>query len=250
MSKIGHDSCSHDYDSGAFKSVEIFEHFVRKSALDSEGERTKLSESEARYNSSFYDENNEFHYSWVGYHYGESVDNDCYTELEVEFEYVNKKKHLPIIVPIVEGDKECYVMPRAKLFNEFNPYSIADKVLKRRSKEIKISLIGRIQQVGGRATLQDLSYRVDNLIRLGIAAKLSNEKIISNLFWFVAEDASCSLLADMHNANIGIYRRNIVTFDTGQLSYETKETTIRNTYKRDLYFLKKRLERKLREQKR
>lgn len=254
MSKIDRDSLVYS-DSGSFKCVEIYDHYVRKMALDGEEDNSyKMSYDTAKEQSCYYDEDNNFHYSWVNTEWenasGPSSD-ECYQELEREFEYAQRKKHLPIIVPIVEGNSECYVMPRAKTFNDMKAHSVNEKILKRRRKEITVSLMGRLQRVGGRVTYERMRFRVSNLIALGVAAGFSNEKIVSNLFWFFAENASHGLLRDMHCGNIGIYRRNLVTFDMGQIGdpWDNK-TSIRSYYKTDLSSLKWRLHHKIDRQKR
>ena len=211
---------SQDSSSGAFKTVDIFDHYVRKTAhTNDESYSWKLSRSEAEENSSFFDKEGVFHYSWVNTqrdsNYGDP--EDCQQELTVEFNYAKRKSHLPIIVPILEGDETCYIMPKAKTFFDYEDKKIPKRVLERRSKYIKVMLTARIRQVGGKTFYFEYARRFDDLILLGIRAGLSNKKIINNLFWFVAEDAGSSLLGDMHKANICIYRNNLATFDMGQI---------------------------------
>lgn len=245
MSKIGRYSDSETFSSGAFKSVEIFEHFVRKGVLE-DSESESIDESWVRDQSRYYDTDGNFHQSWVSGSDKSSYE-DCLLELANEFEYVNRKKHLPIIVPIVEGNPECYVMPRAKTYHEITNKKITDKVIARRSKEIKIALLGRLQKIGVKYLYRDLNYRFESLILLGLRADFTNEKIISNLFWFIAEDAGSGILGDMHNGNIGIYHGNIVSFDLGQV-FKGYKTSIRDNYKYRIDYMKWELKRHLNKQ--
>lgn len=208
---------------GAFKSVDIFEHYVRKMAhTTDESSSYKLSYSEAKV----------FYYSWVETQWDSEYGDpeDCQSELTSEFNYVKRKSHLPIIVPILDGNEECYIMPKAKTFFHYDNKKIPKRVLERRSKYIKVMLTARIRQVGGKSFYFEFSRRLEDLILLGIKAGLSDKKIISNLFWFVAEDSSSGLLGDMHRANICIYKNNLATFDMGQVR-DYHKTPIRKTHK-------------------
>lgn len=237
MSKLPYNADFSYVDSGAFKSVEIYDHYVRKMAKEEDNYSYKLSYSEAQEHSCYFDSNNEFHFSWVQTEYengsGPSY-GECTWELEKEFNYANRKKHLPIIVPILEGYDDCYVMPRAKTYQDFETDRIPQRVLKRREKEIKISLMARIQKAGGKILYEDVAFRVDSLIKLGIAAKLSNRRIVSNLYWFVVEDVYSNLLSDMHRHNIGIYHGNLVTFDMGQTERQDKISIRKHFEERDV----------------
>lgn len=224
---------SQDSSSGAFKTVDIFEHYVRKMAhTTDEGSSYKLSYSDAKENSCFYDDEKVFHYSWVETQWDSEYGDpeDCQSELTTEFNYVKRKSHLPIVVPILDGDEECYIMPKAKTFFHYGDKLIPKRVLDRRTKYIKVMLVARIRQVGGKAFYFEFSWRFNDLILLGIKAGLSDQKIISNLFWFIAEDSSCGLLGDMHRANICIYKNNLATFDMGQV-HDYGKTQIRKTHK-------------------
>lgn len=210
---------SYGSSTGAFKSVDIFEHYVRKMAYTNDGDSYKLSYTEAKENSCFYDDNKVFHYSWVKTQWDSEYGDpeDCNEELTTEFNYVKRKSHLPIVVPILDGDVECYIMPKAKTFFHYDNKKIPKRVLERRSKYIKVMLTARVRQVGGKSFYFEFSRRLEDLILLGIKAGLSDKKIISNLFWFVAEDSGSGLLGDMHRANICIYKNNLATFDMGQI---------------------------------
>lgn len=222
MSKMERLDSMNNYGSstGAFKSVDIFDHYVRKMAHTNEEDSYKMSRDEAQEYSHFYDDENVFHYSWVETQWGSDYGDpeDCNEELATEFNYAKRKSHLPIIVPILEGDETCYIMPKAKTFFDYDGKIIPKRVLDRRSKYIKVMLTARVRQVGGKSFYFEYSRRFNDLILLGIKAGLSDKKIISNLFWFVAEDAGSGLLRDMHRANICIYRNNLATFDMGQIS--------------------------------
>lgn len=241
------DNSTSESTSGAFKSVEVFEYYVRKSVRYEASEGYKMTETEAKNHSWCYDDDDVFHYSWVQTefdNYDNADPDECYQELVNEFSYVKRKSHLPIIVPILEGDEECYIMPRAKTFYEIVKKPIPPRVLKRRAKNIKTALVARIRQVGGKYFVPDISYRFNSLIELGISAGLSDDKIVKNLFWFVAEDAGSSLLRDMHKANICIYKGNLATFDAGQTykNYNYSGSSIRKTHQTkvsDVYFGKR-----------
>jgi hypothetical protein len=237
MSRINLSGDSMYSSSGSFKTVEIFEYFVRKTAQESES--YKMGYTEAKEDSDFYDENGEFHYSWVQTQYDEDGTSyeECAQEMEREFDYAMRKKHLPIIVPIVEGNSECYIMPRVKTYSEVEG-KLNNRVLKRRHKEITISLLARLRRARAKTIYRQMDgFPIENLIKLGILAKLSNEKIVSNLYWFMAENASNDLLRDMHTGNIGIYRRNLVTFDMGQIC-DFPPLSISKCYKQNLRGLK------------
>lgn len=219
-----------EVESGAFKNVRIYDNYVLKYAKNNDDNCYKMSYSEARYNSAYYDSENNFHYSWVETEWGSNPEtSDCEAELSREFEYVSRKKHLPIIVPILSGDETEYVMPRAKTFDDFETDNIPNQVFSRRRKHIQILLMGKIQKTGAKISYEQMSSRFRSFIKLGIAAKMSDEKIASNLFWFFMEDVFHDLLADMHYRNIGVYHGNLVTFDMGQI-YEGRTANVRKQY--------------------
>lgn len=225
MSKINPNSHSVNSSGGAFKKVEIFEHYVRKIAREEQFTTYKMSDTRAYENGYFRDKDGKFHPSWNQTEYiGDSQygrQEDCDLEMYHEFTFANRKKHLPFVIPVLEGDENCYVMPRAKVKEDLdvNLYKLSEKpYVKRRLKKIKLTVLNKINRAGINLTMPQFTYRCDNIVEFGIAAGLTDKKIINNLFWFVMEDFYSGIIGDMHFSNLGIYRGNVVAIDMGQIS--------------------------------
>ena len=228
--------------SGAFKSVLIFDRYVIKQVKDDcdSGSYYKISESDARDNSYYYDEEGNFHYEWATYE-RDMDDSPSYeesmSELENEFDYINSKKHLSIFVPILDGTAERYIMPKVKTYYDLldnKKYASrinSNKLLAYRSAKIKKIAFNRFRDHRIYFSKNDIKYaRLRGIIELGIMAGMSDVRIAADVYWFILEDKKTGLLGDMHDGNIGVYRGHIVTFDAGQTHYLGRSHSMRKKY--------------------
>ena len=212
-------------NSGAFKEVDIYKHYVIKRAKNSDVDDNYISYSDGKDMDTFKDEDGNFHSSWLrehneenGYNSDRADDDSCVEELVREFEFINKHKNIPIFVPILSGDDSEYVMPRVKTYDDYYRLMNEDKDDKDMFKKIKLALMVKINKAGGKKSPKNFNRRYDGLIRLGLTAGLNIETIVSDLYWFSFYSTSSSLLGDMHTGNIGVYKGHLVTFDAGQVS--------------------------------
>ena len=241
MSKINQNSYSLNTSGGAFKVVEIFEHYVKKMARDEEMETYKPTVSYAYNNLGFRDKDGKFHESWIRTEYLNNSNygsqEDCELEMYREFTFANRKKHLPIVTPILEGDEYCYVMPRVKTKDDLglDIYNFISKpYVQKRLKKIKLAVVNKLNKIGIKINYRQFKYRTDNIAEFGIAAGLKDEKIINNLFWFVMEDFYSGIIGDMHFSNLGLYRGNIVALDMGQIGIDDYKNPRKQFSKRSI----------------
>lgn len=223
-----------DSESGAYKQVDIYENYVVK--RQREEEYSRASYSEAKDNSDYYDDNGDFHYSWVESECNSVSDEDSAREMEMEFEYAKRKSHLPIIAPILDGDQYEYVMPRVKTVEEVHRdlnNAIPDKYFEIKEKRIKMSVLRKLNQSRVRITFKELDQRsrLSDMIRLAINAKLPEKNIIQDIYYFYMENIRYGILQDMHSSNYGIYKKHITAFDFGQRSYRSRTL---KTYIKDI----------------
>lgn len=223
-----------DSESGAYKQVDIYENYVVK--RQREEEYSRASYSEAKDNSDYYDDNGDFHYSWVESECNSVCDEDSAREMEMEFEYAKRKSHLPIIAPILDGDQYEYVMPRVKTVGEVHRdlnNAIPDKYFEIKEKRIKMSVLRKLNQSRVRITFKELDQRsrLSDMIRLAIDAKLPEKNIIQDIYYFYMENIRYGILQDMHSSNYGIYKKHITAFDFGQRSYRSRTL---KTYIKDI----------------
>lgn len=206
---------------GAFKNVDVYDYYVYKYSKEGD-EGYRMSESEARDHSWCYDDDGNFHYSWVYTQLDddEVSSDESYEELSNEYNYAMAKKHMKIIVPILDGDETAYYMPRVSKMGEDASYYRSTRGRKEHINRIKKAVLVKYNKLArGQKTLESVSYRVDKMISFGIQVKLSDKRIINNMFWFLVEDHYNGLLTDMHSSNFGLYHGNIAAFDLGRSSY-------------------------------
>lgn len=211
-----------DTASGAFKQVDIYKNYVVKQAKYEDD--NYLSYTDARDMDEFYDEEDVFQENLVDI-YNENrsgsdfCEEDSYEELFIEYDFMNSHKHIPIFVPIIDGNHNSFTMPRAKTYSEIVGKCVdRDKEsYKVRDKRIKIGVVRKLAKCGVKRNVSSLNRDLRNLIDLGIVGGLSDNRIIDDLFYFEFFDNFHSLMNDMHIANIGIYKGHLVTFDVGRI---------------------------------
>lgn len=186
------------YDSGAFKTVKIYEKHVVKSLKDNDGEGYGYSD------------------------YGTSTEEQA-EELYREVQMMKKYKHLPIIPKLIWEDLEndTFAAERVYKIGE-HPSRNTNNFDKRNKANIEIiykAVYKKITNYGIKTNLSQVKdeFRIKSIIRCGLYHKLPVSNIIEDIATMIRLHKTTHLLQDMHSTNYGVKNGHIVLIDLGQV---------------------------------
>ena len=185
-----------NYESGAFKEVEIHDNYVIKKA--------KIRDE-----------------------YDEYLDDDeicieeCYSELEREFNLVNKTKYLGIFPPILEGDETEYKMAKAETFWEDNLRNPKQHILYNKLKQDLNRFVCALNNKHKETTSLNAFRELLTLSAIQMnEGKMSYKTALLNIKKIILVDRFRAVSQDLRIDNVGIYKNKPVLIDGGQ-TYET-----------------------------
>lgn len=189
-----------NYESGAFKEVEIHDKYVVKKA--------KIRDE--------YDE------------YLDDDDvciEDCFNEMSREFKLVQKTKHLGIFPPILDGDEESYKMAKAEVFWGGEERTAKEQII---YNKLVSDLQRFLRYYENKYSERNNIKHFHDLIEIA-AAQISLNKMVyrtalQNIKKIILVDRFRNVSQDLRYDNIGIYKNKPVLVDGGQSSEEPYKT--------------------------